>query len=175
MGSPESKGGHTARRFVEMFSDRIGCPGGARLRPGLKSYFFFDFLAFFAFFDFFAFLAIAYSFGFNGWKRDTRHARRRASLATSSNAIPTDSQAAAPHCHAGVIALSTDVMHFWRIFRSCDAPSAKIPPRRVRSGRRCRFVRVNVTPMRRRGSRRSGTTAVLFINSKPRRRLPRRR
>jgi hypothetical protein len=45
-------------------------------------------------------------------KRDTRHARRRASLAISSNVIPADSLAAAPHCHARVIMLSTEVMHF---------------------------------------------------------------
>jgi hypothetical protein len=38
------------------------CPGRARLHPGFRSYFFFDFLAFFAFFAFFAFLAIASSF-----------------------------------------------------------------------------------------------------------------
>src|ERR1700737_2003627 len=49
---------------------------------------------------------------FNGWKRDTRHARRRANLATSSNAIPTDSRRAASHCHVSVIALSTAVMRF---------------------------------------------------------------
>jgi hypothetical protein len=50
-----------------------GCPGGARLHPGLnEGYFFFDFLAFFAFFAFFAFLAIVSSQGFNGLKRDTR-------------------------------------------------------------------------------------------------------
>jgi hypothetical protein len=72
-------------------------PGRSEAPPGLESYFlafFFDF-DFFAFFAFFAFLAIASSFGFNGRKRDTRHARRRASLATSSNAIPTDSRRAA--------------------------------------------------------------------------------
>jgi len=40
-----------------------GSPGGARPRPGLESYFFFDFLAFFAFFAFFAFLAIVSSQG----------------------------------------------------------------------------------------------------------------
>jgi hypothetical protein len=38
------------------------CPGRAKLHPGFRSYFFFDFLAFFAFFAFFAFLAIASSF-----------------------------------------------------------------------------------------------------------------
>ena len=41
---------------------RSGCPGGARLHPGLKNYFFFLALDFFAFFAFFAFLAIASSF-----------------------------------------------------------------------------------------------------------------
>jgi hypothetical protein len=48
------------------------------------SYFFFAFLAFFAFFAFFAFLAIVSSQGLMV-KRDTRDARRRASLATSSS------------------------------------------------------------------------------------------
>jgi hypothetical protein len=43
-------------------TSRTGCPGRARLHPGLRNYFFFDFLAFFAFFAFFAFLAIASSF-----------------------------------------------------------------------------------------------------------------
>jgi hypothetical protein len=79
--------------------------------PGLEGYFFLAFLAFFTvFFAFFAFLAIVSSQGFNGLKRDTRDARRRASLATSSNVIPADSQGAAPRCHARVIALSTAVV-----------------------------------------------------------------
>ena len=38
-------------------------PGQSSALPGLKSYFFFDFLAFFAFFAFFAFLAIVSSQG----------------------------------------------------------------------------------------------------------------
>ena len=38
-------------------------PGQSEAPPGLKSYFFFDFLAFFAFFAFFAFLAIVSSQG----------------------------------------------------------------------------------------------------------------
>jgi hypothetical protein len=50
-----------SRRFLEAVPP-TGCPGGARLHPGVRSYFFFDFLAFFAFFAFFAFLAIASSF-----------------------------------------------------------------------------------------------------------------
>jgi hypothetical protein len=93
----KSKSGPEARRFAEMFSDRAGVPGRSEAPPGLESHFldFFFAFDFFAFFAFFAFLAIASSFGFNGRKRDTRHARRRASLATSSNAIPTDSRRAA--------------------------------------------------------------------------------
>jgi hypothetical protein len=39
----------------------LACPGGARLHPGLKNYFFFLALDFFAFFAFFAFLAIVSS------------------------------------------------------------------------------------------------------------------
>ena len=54
---------------------------------------------------------------FNGLKRDTRHARRRASLAISSSVNSADSQRAASRCHAGVIALSTVVMHFDAVFR----------------------------------------------------------
>src|ERR1700687_4827815 len=108
------KGGLEARRLIKPFPIMPGCPGEARLHPGFEGYFldfFFDF-DFFAFFAFFAFLAIVSSQGFNGWKRDTRHARRRASLATSSKVIPTDSRRAAPRCHVGVIALSTADMRF---------------------------------------------------------------
>src|SRR6185437_12689519 len=50
---------------------------------------FLAFFAFFAFLAFLAFLAIASSFEFNGMKRDTRHARRRANLATSSGTDPS--------------------------------------------------------------------------------------
>jgi hypothetical protein len=45
-------------------------------------------------------------------KRDTRHARRRASLAISSIVIRADSQASASICHARVISLSTEVTRF---------------------------------------------------------------
>lgn len=81
---------------------------------------------------------------FNGWKRDTRHARRRASLAISSNTIPTDSRRAAPHRHVSVIPLSTVVM----LFAVFSPPSAR--HRRERSAHGCfaRVSRVNNTPMR---------------------------
>src|SRR5260370_3787817 len=62
---------------------------------------------------------------FNGWKRDTRHARRRASLATSSKVIPTDSRRAAPRCHAAVITLSTGVMRLDAFFAARGAPGRK--------------------------------------------------
>ena len=56
--------------------------------------------------------------------RHERHARRRASLATSSNVNPTDSQASAPRCHTIVIALSTGEMHFRRDFAEISARDA---------------------------------------------------
>jgi hypothetical protein len=83
----------------------------------LRYFFFAAFLAFFfvAFFAFFAFLAIVSSQGFMV-KRDTRDARRRASLATSSVTNSADSQVYAPRCHICVITLSTAQMHFRVIF-----------------------------------------------------------
>jgi hypothetical protein len=110
-------------------SDNAGVPGRSEAPPGPEGYFldfFFDF-DFFAFFAFFAFLAIVSSQGFNGWKRDTRHARRRASLATSSKVIPTDSRRAAPRCHVGVIALSTADMRFDAFFAARRASEPEIP------------------------------------------------
>jgi hypothetical protein len=85
--------------------------------PGPENYFFFLAFDFFAFFAFFAFLAIVTSQEFHGLKRDTRHARRRASLAISSTINSTDSRRAASRCHVSVIALSTVVMHFDAFFR----------------------------------------------------------
>jgi heme/copper-type cytochrome/quinol oxidase subunit 3 len=87
--------------------------GSTRANKKKLRYFFFAFLAFFAFFfaAFFAFLAIVSSQGFMV-KRDTRDARRRASLATSSMTNSADSQGSAPRCHIRVIALSTAQMHF---------------------------------------------------------------
>src|SRR3954447_5633771 len=90
-------------------------PGRSEAPPGQRKrssrYFFFAFLAFFAFafFAFFAFLAIVSSQGLMV-KRDTRDARRRASLATSSTTNSADSRASAPRCHIRVIALSTAQM-----------------------------------------------------------------
>jgi hypothetical protein len=102
-----------------------GCPGGAGAPPGLEGYFFFAFLAFFAFFAFFAFLAIASSFGLMEGNATRGMLGEGYSLATASMMIPTDSQAAAPHCHLVVIALSTVVMRFWCIFAATDASSRK--------------------------------------------------
>jgi hypothetical protein len=81
-------------------------------------HFFLAFLAFFAlaFFAFFAFLAIVSSQGFHGLNATPRHAWRRASLATSSIAIPADSLAAAACRHGGVITLSTVVVNLMRFY-----------------------------------------------------------
>jgi hypothetical protein len=108
-------------------------PGGARLHPGKEhaGYFFFAaFLAFFfvAFFAFFAFLAIVSSQGLMV-ERDTRDARRRASLATSSVTNSADSRAPAPRCHICVIALSTAQMRFPVIStRESASQHAATPP-----------------------------------------------
>jgi hypothetical protein len=116
--SPESKGGLEARRLDEMIAPEIvapaiGCPGGAGLHPGQKSLLgLLGFLCLLRLFRLLRFLSHSILIWVNGWKRDTRHARRRASLATSSKPIPTDSRGDAPHCHACVIALSTVVMRF---------------------------------------------------------------
>ncbi|HEX9211938.1 MAG TPA: hypothetical protein VF901_15630, partial [Bradyrhizobium sp.] len=91
---------------------------------------FFAFLAFFAFafFAFFAFLAIVSSQGLMV-ERDTRDARRRASLATSSTTNSADSRAPAPRCHICVITLSTAQMHF-RVISARESASqhAAAPP-----------------------------------------------
>jgi hypothetical protein len=115
---PESKSGPEARRVDEApalkpAAPGIGCPGGARLHPGLKSLLgLLGLLCLLRLFRLFRFLSHSILIWVDGWKRDTRHARRRANLAISSNPIPTDSRGDAPHCHARVIALSTVVMRF---------------------------------------------------------------
>jgi hypothetical protein len=83
-------------------------------------------LAFFTFFAFFAFLAIASSFGLMEGNATRGMIGEDYSLATASITIPTDSQAAAPRCHLVVIALSTVVTRFRRIFAATDASSRKL-------------------------------------------------
>jgi hypothetical protein len=138
---PESKSGPEARRFdeavalelvalkfvaLEFVAPGAGCPGGARLHPGLKSLLgLLGLLCLLRLFRLLRFLSHNILFWFNGRKRDTRHARRRASLTTSSNPIPTDSQAAAPHCHADVITLSTVVMGFDAGFTGAMRPASR--------------------------------------------------
>src|SRR6185437_11190015 len=103
----------------------IGCPGGARLHPGLKSLLgLLGLLCLLRLFRLLRFLSHSILIWVDGWKRDTRHARRRANLAISSNPIPTDSRGDAPHCHARVIALSTVVMRF-RAFSSESLPRTR--------------------------------------------------
>ncbi len=149
----ESKGGLEARRFDEVAASTVGCPGGAGLHPGLKSLLgLLGFLCLLRLFRLLRFLSHSILIWVDGWKRDTRHARRRASLAISSNTIPTDSQAAASYCHACVIALSTVVMRF-----GTRGPcSGIINPDAV--------ARDAVPPGRRASSDRA---FLQFINSKP--------
>jgi hypothetical protein len=89
--------------------------------------------------------------GFNGLKRDSRDARRRASLAKSSTLIPADSQPPASWCHACVMALSTDVMQFAVFSTKRTSP--------CRGYSAAKMWRISAAP------------ALAFINSKPRRRF----
>jgi hypothetical protein len=122
----QQKSGPSPAAFKLSLSDARAERGSTRAKNKKQSYFFFAFLAFFAFFAFFAFLAIVSSQGLMV-KRDTRDARRRASLATSSMPNSADSRAAAPRCHATVIALSTAQTLFREILVRESALRAGVP------------------------------------------------
>jgi hypothetical protein len=62
------------------------------------------------------FLSHSILFWVNGWKRDTEACSGRASLATASIVIPTDSRGAFARRHSGVITLSTAVLGFLAFF-----------------------------------------------------------
>ena len=92
------------------------------------------------------FLSHSILFWVNGWKRDTEACSGRASLATASIIIRTDSLTRFPRCHVRVITLSTAVLHFDAIFPSVmpgrrpGHPSifrkslSKMMDRRIKSG-----------------------------------------
>jgi hypothetical protein len=171
------KGGLKARRFTEIILLASG-PGRSELHPGFEGYFFFAFLAFFTFFAFFAFLAIASSFGLMEGNATRGMLGEGYSLATASNMIPTDSRRAALHCHLSVIALSTVVMRFWRIFAgairlarksSCSAEPSDHGRRSV-AGLTMRQCERGVLHRSERARDGSNVRAV-FTNSKPKRRL----
>ena len=132
-------------------------PGRSEAPPGLEKLLLLGLLGLLRLFRLLRFLSHGILSRFNGWKRDTRHARRRASLATSSNAIPTDSRRAAPHCHAPVIALSTAVMRFGAFFAAVRRSAPKNPYSRERSHLSRDPGRVNDAPTRGRILHRSGT------------------
>src|SRR5216683_3243126 len=111
---------------------------------------------------------------------ETRHeaCSGRASLATASLIIRTDSRRAASRCHAGVIALSTAVMHFEALFPKFS--TRRVQAKREDPGMRARWIagsspartlcksiiapfatpfRVNEVPTRRCILHRSGTGA----------------
>jgi hypothetical protein len=112
----KSKGEPEARHLIELSPQIMWCPGRAELHPGEKSLLgLLGLLRLLRLFSLLRFLSHNILIGFNGWKRDLRHARRRVDLATSSKAIPTDSRRAAPHRHVTVIALSTAVVGFGAI------------------------------------------------------------
>jgi hypothetical protein len=153
---------------------RTGCPGGARLHPGLQSYFFFDFLAFFAFFAFFAFLAIASSFelmegnatrGMLGGGPASQHPRRQ------SQQI----RRLLPRAVTRVSSRYPQLLWVLRLFWRCDQLAqaifcARKPNLRTHTG----SSRVNDAPTRRHVLYRMGTAARhVFMLLQPRRGLRR--
>jgi len=106
----ESKRRATARRLSK--NPPAGCPGGARLHPGCEELLLLLGLGLLRLLCLLRFLSHSILSEFNGLKRDTRHARRRASLAKSSSVNSADSRRAASRCHARVITLSTADMRF---------------------------------------------------------------
>jgi hypothetical protein len=103
------------------------------------------------------FLSHSILFWVNGWKRDTEACSGRASLATASIDIRTDSRGPFARCHSGVMALSTAVLRFLAFFAAQSSL-------RANGSRECAPVTVNKPP-----------TAAAFINSKPHRGLRRSR
>jgi hypothetical protein len=100
-------------------------------------------------------------------KRDTRHARRRASLATSSTTIPTDSRASAPHCHACVITLSTEVTHFGVFLAQASVMRARFASN-DRSSIRCNTSRRGESKVnaRRSGNRHDAAHRLQYFTTK---------
>jgi len=130
----ESKRRATARRLPLNLA-HTGCPGGARLHPGCEELLLLLGLGLLRLLCLLRFLSHSILSEFNGLKRDTRHARRRASLAKSSSVNSADSRRAASRCHARVITLSTADMRFDGFFAEIFAPRAapRSPTRLTRS------------------------------------------
>jgi hypothetical protein len=152
-------------------------PGQSKTPPGLRRLLLFGFLCLLRLLRLLRFLSHSILSGFNGLKRDTRDARRRASLAKSSRLIPADSEAAA----AAITRASPRYPQMLYIFDPLfpELPAAarhaarftKTPnvSRRSSPAVRQAFAR----PWAGRDPAESGTGAQLlhaiFINSKPRR------
>jgi hypothetical protein len=136
------------------------------------------------------FLSHSILFWVNGWKRDSEACSGRASLATASIVIRTDSRGGFARRHRAVIRLSTAVMRFEafsslemtarRKSRSscpalcrastscfCDAPRRGWPGQAGHDGVLASASRLTI--------RQSGKFAATFINSKPHRGLRRSR
>ena len=113
-------------------------PGRSEAPPGLEKLLLLGFLGLLRLFRLLRFLSHSILSGLMDGTRHERHARRRASLAKTSKRNRTDSEAAAPHCHLSVTALSTALMRF-------RVPLAKFSCADARCIRRkadeCAFVR----------------------------------
>ena len=121
------KGGPCARRFSR--KSTLSSPGGARAPPGPSKLLLLGFLCLLGLLRclLLRFLSHSILFWVNGWKRDTEACSGRASLATASIIIRTDSLTRFPRCHLRVITLSTAVLHFDAVFAPAMTRWSKIP------------------------------------------------
>jgi hypothetical protein len=128
-------------------------PGQSKTPPGLRRLLLFGFLCLLRLLRLLRFLSHSILSGFNGLKRDTRDARRRASLAKSSRLIPADSEAAAPAVTRASPRYPQMLCIFDLLFP--ELPGSRAPRRPLHQGKdaagTCR------------------TRYAIFINSKPRR------
>jgi len=117
--NPESKRQAEACHVIKSFlCGDVGCPGGTERATRAETLLLglFCLLGLFRLLRLLRFLSHSILSRFNGLNATPRHAWRRASLATSSMTIPTDSRRPAAWCHDAVVALSTALMRFDAIF-----------------------------------------------------------
>src|ERR1700741_2655725 len=116
MTGRNQKGGPCARRFCE--SPGPGPRRSAKAPPEPSKLLLLGFLCLLGLLRclLLRFLSHSILFWVNGWKRDTEACSGRASLATASISIRTDSRTRFPRCHVRVITLSTAVLHFDAVF-----------------------------------------------------------
>jgi hypothetical protein len=180
----QQKGGQGARRSSESMIGLIvsiclivlralcRTPGQSETPPGLRRLLLFGFLCLLRLLRLLRFLSHSILSGFNGLKRDTRDARRRASLAKSSRLIPADSEAAAPNVtplsrrYPQMLCILMCFFGNYQQPRTTRARFSKTP--NVRCAQARRPGGPSHGPWRSKDAAGTGACAI-FINSKPQR------